>query len=74
MPEHITTNVPRREKHTHPEALMVRASDQAFNQSGELSDYNLFSTHSALVAACAREGATAQHAALIARCYAPQSP
>ncbi len=53
---------------------MVRASDQAFNQSGELSDYNLFSTHSALVAACAREGATAQHAALIARCYAPQSP
>jgi putative acyl-CoA dehydrogenase len=45
---------------------MDRASDQAFNQSGELSDYNLFSTHSALVAACAREGAAAQHAALSA--------
>ena len=45
---------------------MDPASDQAFNQSGELSDYNLFSTHSALVAACAREGASGQHAALTA--------
>jgi hypothetical protein len=61
---------------------MDRASDQAFNQSGELSDYNLFSTHSALVAGCAAGAPAAfgtlppatDHDALIARCYAPQSP
>jgi hypothetical protein len=49
---------------------MDRDSDQVFSQSGELNDYNLFSSHSALVAVCAREG---DHELLIARCYAPQS-
>jgi hypothetical protein len=32
---------------------MDPATDQAFNQSGELGDYKLFSTHSAAVAVCA---------------------
>jgi putative acyl-CoA dehydrogenase len=32
---------------------MDRAPDEVFNQSGELNGYNLFSTHSALVDACA---------------------
>src|SRR5579863_9935019 len=41
-----------REKHTHPETHMDRALDDVFNQSGELNDYDLFSTHSALVDAC----------------------
>jgi putative acyl-CoA dehydrogenase len=36
------------------------------NQSGELVDYNLFSSHSALVEALAREGAAADHDALVA--------
>jgi hypothetical protein len=58
---------------------MDRASDQAFSQSGELSDYNLFSTHSALVASGAPAAfgtlpPATDHDALIARCYAPQSP
>jgi hypothetical protein len=44
---------------------MDRDPDQAFNQSGELSDYALFSTHSAAVAACERAGA---------RCYTAPSP
>jgi hypothetical protein len=31
---------------------MDRAPEAVFNQSGELNDYNLFSSHSALVDAC----------------------
>jgi|GEM_PF-6375988 len=31
---------------------MDRTVDEVFNQSGELRDYNLFSSHSALVRAC----------------------
>jgi putative acyl-CoA dehydrogenase len=31
---------------------MDRALDEVFNQSGELNDYNLFSSHSALMDAC----------------------
>jgi hypothetical protein len=50
---------------------MDRDSDQVFSQCGELNDYNLFSSHSALVAVCAREG---DHDVLVACCYAPQSP
>jgi putative acyl-CoA dehydrogenase len=43
---------------------MERALDEVLNQPAELNAYNLFSTHSALVDACAREGAAAQRAAL----------
>ena len=39
---------------------------EVLNQSAELVDYNLFSTHSALQEALAREGAAADHAALTA--------
>ena len=45
---------------------MNRAAPEALNQPGELLDYNLFSTHSALQEALAREGAEADHAALTA--------
>ena len=38
---------------------MKHAVSEVLNQSGELVDYNLFSSHSALVAALAREGAAA---------------
>jgi putative acyl-CoA dehydrogenase len=41
---------------------MDRPADEVFNQPAELNDYNLFSTHSALVDACAGT----QHAALTA--------
>jgi putative acyl-CoA dehydrogenase len=37
---------------------------ELLNQSTELIDYNLFSTHSVLIEALAREGAGAEHAAL----------
>ena len=43
---------------------MSCASPEVLNQSGELVDYNLFSSHSALVEALAREGAPADRAAL----------
>ena len=43
---------------------MSRAKPEALNQSAELVDYNLFSTHSALRDALAREGAAAEHGAL----------
>ncbi|HKD55479.1 MAG TPA: isovaleryl-CoA dehydrogenase [Steroidobacteraceae bacterium] len=43
---------------------MSRPSAEVLNQSSELVDYNLFSTHSVLVEAAAREGAAADHAAL----------
>jgi putative acyl-CoA dehydrogenase len=45
---------------------MNRAAPEALNQPSELLDYNLFSTHSALQEALAREGAAAEHAALTA--------
>ena len=40
------------------------AVSEVLNQSSELIDYNLFSTHSALKEALAREGAATDHAAL----------
>jgi putative acyl-CoA dehydrogenase len=43
---------------------MSRGSAEVLNQSTELVDCNLFSSHSALVEAAAREGAAAEHAAL----------
>ena len=42
------------------------AVSEVLNQSTELIDYNLFSTHSALQEALAREGAATDHAALAA--------
>jgi len=39
---------------------------ELLNQSAALVDYNLFSSHSALVDALAREGAAAEHDALLA--------
>lgn len=45
---------------------MNRAAPEALNQPSELLDYNLFSTHSALQEALAREGAAAEHPALTA--------
>ncbi len=42
------------------------AVSEVLNQSSELIDYNLFSTHSALKEALAREGAATDHAALAA--------
>jgi putative acyl-CoA dehydrogenase len=44
---------------------MSRTSAELLNQSTELVDYNLFSSHSALVDALAREGAAQEHAALL---------
>ena len=43
---------------------MSRPAAEVLNQSSELVDYNLFSSHSALVEAAAREGAAAEHAVL----------
>jgi len=43
---------------------MSSAAPEASNQPAELVNYNLFSTHSALVDALAREGSPADHAAL----------
>ncbi|HXY75683.1 MAG TPA: isovaleryl-CoA dehydrogenase [Steroidobacteraceae bacterium] len=43
---------------------MSRAASAQLNQSGELADYNLFSTHSALSDALAREGAGADRESL----------
>ena len=40
------------------------AASEVLNQSSELIDYNLFSTHSALKEALAREGVATDHAAL----------
>src|SRR5215469_8139506 len=51
-------------EHTERSTLMSRPSAEVLNQSSELVDYNLFSTHSVLVEAAAREGAAADHAAL----------
>jgi hypothetical protein len=59
---------------------MDRALDEVFNQPGELRDYNLFSSHSALVDVCTvalREtDPRYRHfsAALITRYFAPHSP
>jgi putative acyl-CoA dehydrogenase len=43
---------------------MYCAASEVLNQSSELIDYNLFSSHSALKEALAREGAATDHAAL----------
>jgi len=43
---------------------MSRAPPEVSNQSAELVDYNLFSSHSVLVEALAREGAGADTQAL----------
>ena len=43
---------------------MSGAAPEVLNQSAELVDYNLFSTHSVLAEALAREGAAAEHSAL----------
>ena len=40
---------------------MNRASPQVHNQPTELTNYNLFSSHSALIAALSRAGATSDH-------------
>ena len=45
---------------------MKHAVSEVLNQSGELVDYNLFSSHSALAAALAREGTAADTPALTA--------
>jgi putative acyl-CoA dehydrogenase len=45
---------------------MSRSTTELSNQSAPLVDYNLFSSHSALVDALAREGAAAEHGALLA--------
>jgi putative acyl-CoA dehydrogenase len=45
---------------------MSRMTADLSNQSTELIDYNLFSSHSALVDALAREGAAQEHGALVA--------
>jgi hypothetical protein len=44
-----------------------RASPEVLNQPAELVDYNLFSSHSALAEALAREGASGDLEALTAR-------
>jgi len=44
---------------------MSRSSVELLNQSAELVDYNLFSSHSTLVDALAREGAAQDHAGLL---------
>ena len=43
---------------------MSRTTAEVLNQSAELADYNLFSSHSVLVEALAREGAAHERAAL----------
>jgi len=45
---------------------MSRTTAEVLNQSAELADYNLFSSHSVLVEALAREGAAHERAALTA--------
>jgi len=45
---------------------MSHPPPEALNQSSELVDYNLFTTHAALRAALAHEGAAADEAALTA--------
>ena len=45
---------------------MSRTTAELSNQPAELIDYNLFSSHSALVDALAREGAAPEHGALVA--------
>src|SRR5687768_18208159 len=44
----------------------MAATHEVINQSRELADYNLFTSHPALVDALAREGAAAAHAQLTA--------
>ena len=44
---------------------MNEPTPELLNQSPELTDYNLFSSHSVLIEALAREGAAADHAALV---------
>src|SRR5262245_24567222 len=44
----------------------MKATHEVINQPRELVDYNLFTTHPALVDALAREGAGAAHAQLAA--------
>ena len=45
---------------------MNRASPQVHNQPAELTNYNLFSSHSALIDALSREGAASDHEPLVA--------
>ncbi len=45
---------------------MARPTDEVTNQSTELVDYNLFTTHPALVEAVAREAGPAEHERLVA--------
>jgi putative acyl-CoA dehydrogenase len=45
---------------------MSRTTAELSNQPAELIDYNLYSSHSALVDALAREGAAPEHGALVA--------
>src|SRR5215831_4713371 len=51
---------------TQRDIPMSRTNAEVFNQSSELVDYNLFSSHSALTDALAREGAEHESAALAA--------
>jgi len=44
---------------------MNRTSPELQNQPAELTNYNLFSSHSALIDALSREGATSEHEPLV---------
>jgi hypothetical protein len=44
---------------------MNRTTPEVHNQPAELTNYNLFSSHSALIDALSREGATSEHEPLV---------
>ena len=44
---------------------MNRTSPELQNQPAELTNYNLFSSHSVLIDALSREGATSEHEPLV---------
>jgi hypothetical protein len=50
---------------------MSRSSAELLNESAELVDYDMFTSHSAPADALAREGAAQDHAELVARVLAP---
>jgi len=51
---------------------MNRTTPEVHNQCAQLTNYNLFSSHSALIVALSREGATSEHEPLVMLDAQPQ--
>ena len=51
---------------------MNRTTPQVHNQRAQLTNYNLFSSHSALIVALSRAGATSEHEPLVMLDAQPQ--